>query len=526
MQVNALTSSDIISQVQQLVPIGSPEPREPALLQKLAHLTQNLIREYQAAGRLQGDPFDEVWRRSVYLYESQIRDVIRHRSVLVTGGEGFVGSCLINQLLELGVGRISSIDNARCLSHDLSLQPLHNQATHVTLYAADVRDLTALRQVFTLEKPAIVFHLAAIRIPGLAEKIIRETVTSNIFGTQNIIQLCEEFKVQYCIFSSTGKSSRYWTAEVYAATKKVNEWLLAEAAQRGNVQYGMVRFTHMLNNSSMCEQINQKIQADRPINIHAPERYVVGQNVEEAVALLLNALVVSRPKRLRFLLVRNLGWPIESLEVALYKILQSGKNLPIYFQGIPPGYEELFFLGQVDWNHQTEINPLVNALETYFFYEVSSSGDMIFSEVVPFEIANFTQQLTHLKSLCDSEAIAPIAIKQQLADVVREVALSQFNHVPISRRLEILKWGTNLRQYEQNNRYLTPYQPYIELLLQSLSKQLSWDILQACKITPQDFERLVTALSSLPALQPEVDSLKRLLLQDHTSGRSRSGKAA
>lgn len=524
MQANLLTSSEIIGHIQRLVPPGSPEPQEPALLQKLAHLTQALIHEYQNSGRLQDDPFGEVWTRSLHLYESEVRTFLMNQSVLVTGGEGFVGSCLINQLLKLGVSRVSSIDNARCCNHDL--QPIQGQDPNVTLYAADVRDLNAMRQVFEQEKPAIVFHLAAIRIPGLAEKIIHETVTSNILGTQNLIQVCEEFRVQHCIFSSTGKSSRYWTAEVYAATKKVNEWLFAEAAQRGNVQYGMVRFTHMLNNSSMCEQIDAKVQGDRPINLHAPERYVVGQNVEEAVHLLLNALIFSRPKRLRFLLVRNLGWPTESLEVALFKILQSGKNLPIYFQGVPPGYEEPFFLGQVDWNHQTEINTLINALETQYSFEISSSGDMIVSEMVPFGIATLNEQLSQLKSRCDDVNVAPTEIKQKLASAVRTIALTTFNYAPASRGLEILKWGLNLKRYEQGEFCLKPYQPYVELVVQSLYKRLNLDILQTCKVSLQDFDRLLSALATFPSLHREIAYMKEQLLRSSAGERCRTGKAA
>ncbi|MDG2615609.1 hypothetical protein P7L53_05065 [Thermoleptolyngbya sichuanensis XZ-Cy5] len=71
------------------------------------------------------------------------------------------------------------------------------------------------------------------------------------------------------------------------------------------------------------------------VNIHAPDKYVFGQNVHEAVSLLLNSLVVSKPGKLEFLVCRNLGWPVETLEVALYKILQSGKNIPIGLYPVP-----------------------------------------------------------------------------------------------------------------------------------------------------------------------------------------------
>jgi nucleoside-diphosphate-sugar epimerase len=501
--------NEIIARMQQLVPSGTPEPQDPLTLHELVSLTQALITEYQVLGRLQADPFDEAWTRSLHLYEQEVRNLLEGKSVLVTGGEGFVGSRLIRKLLELGVEKVSSIDNNRqktgldelCLKH----------AGKVKLYPVDVRDLDAVRQVFAEERPTIVFHLAAIRIPGVAEKKIRETVTTNIFGTQNIIQVCEEYSVQQCIFSSTGKSSRYWTGEVYAATKKICEWLFAHAAQHSSVQYGMVRFTHMLDNSSMGEQISHKIQVNRPVNIHAPDRYVVGQNVGEAIHLLLNALFHTRSSRLRFVLVRNLGWPVESLEFALYKIQQSGKNLPIYFEGIPPGYEEPFFLGQVDWDNQPEINTLVNVLETKNFFEVSTSGDLIISEVVPFESSILKTHLAQLSSICNTCAASPVEIKQYIGEFVKDVALSTFNQAPVSRILQILNWGIDLKQYERQEFCLSAYQPFIELVIRSLCPRFNCTTLEQYHFPPQKFERLLAVLESLPSLQTEIAFMRSLL---------------
>ncbi|EKQ70585.1 putative nucleoside-diphosphate sugar epimerase [Leptolyngbyaceae cyanobacterium JSC-12] len=510
MQATLNTSSDIISRIQQLVPPGSSEPQESALVEELKRLTQALIREYQASGRLQDEPFNEAWTRSLHLYESDVCTLLHGKTVMVTGGEGCVGSRLIDKLIELGVRRIISVDNAR-INTSFNAEPIPGNAPNVVLYSADVRNLAALRQIFETERPAIVFHLAAIRIPGLAEKIILETVSSNIFGSQNIIQLCEEYNVEQCVFSSTGKASRYWTAEVYAATKKVNEWLFAHAAQTGNVRYSMVRFTHMLNNSSMCEQIDSRVNADRPVNIHAPERYVVGQNVGEAVHLLLNSLLFAEPKRLRFILVRNLGWPTESLEVALYKILKSGKDLPIYFQGIPPGYEEPFFLGQVDWDHPTEINTLINALETENFSTISTSGDMIVSETIPFSACTLMEQLVHLKLMCTDPSIPEGEIKQQLSEVVRQVAATTFYHASPKRVLQILKWGINLKQYERGEFYLAPYRPFIELVVQSLASRLDLDTLKECRISTQEFKRLLSALNAFPSIRDEVCRMQNIV---------------
>lgn len=501
-------SHEIIAQMQALVPPGSPFPQDPKVLHQLQVLTQALIRTYQDAGRLHADPFEEVWERPLHLYATEVSQYLQGKTVLVTGGEGFVGHCLIQKLQHLGVRRVVSIDNLRCVTGE-TIEPIVDDKSNAIFYAADVRDWDTLHSIFGQESPHVVFHLAAIRIPGLAEKIVHETVTSNIFGTQNIIRLCEMFGVEQCIFSSTGKASRYWTGEVYAATKKMNEWLFAHAAQHGQVRYGMVRFTHMLNNSAMCEYIDRKVAAVEPIAIHAPERYVVGQNVGEAVHLLLNALVFSQPDRLRFLLVRNLGWPTESLEVALYKILQSGDDIPVYFQGIPPGYEESFFLGQVDWDRQMEINTLVNTLETRAFSEITNSGDMILSEVVPFDQSLLLERVAQLRQLCADPTIDPAVIKQSLADAVYAIALTAFKQAPVKRIVQVLKWGMNLKHYERGEFNLAAYLPFVELAVQSICDRLHMEDLAAGQVSMAEFGRMLVALDTLPSLQSEVRQLRQ-----------------
>jgi nucleoside-diphosphate-sugar epimerase len=503
MHIPFMTSSEIIERMQQLVPPGSDEPQNPDILAQLWALTEDLIRAYQASGRLQEDPFYEARTRPLYLYEAEVCSQLQGKVVLVTGGEGCVGSRLIQKLVELGVERIVSIDKARCADKACS-QPIAGDQPGVFYYAADIRDYDTVETIFAIEQPQIVFHVAAQRHPGLAEKEIRETFTSNVFGTQNIIRLCEEFEVEQCIFSSTGKASRYFTAEVYAASKKMAEWMFAAALQRGRVRFGMVRFTHMLENSSMCEQIDNRVNHGKSVNIHAPDRYVAGQNVGEAVHLLLNALVHSESDRLKFVLVRHLGWPTESLEVALYKIIQSGKKLPIYFQGVIPGYEESFFLGQVDWDDQIDINTLINALETSYNSTISSSGDMIVGELVPFSTSVLNQQLAALKTLSHDPQVSEPQIKQGLATAVRAIARSSFLLTSPQKLLRVLRWGVNPKHFERGELKLAAHQDIIELLVNSLVDRLTLDVLHSTNVSVEEFEELLAVLAHLPAIRSTV----------------------
>ncbi|MEG4089462.1 polysaccharide biosynthesis protein [Microcoleus sp. Pol12B4] len=500
------SKAEIIDCIQQLVPPGSPEPQHPEIIGALQTLTAQLIRAYQADGQLESEPFSDVRGRTIHLYASAISSQIKGKTILITGGEGCVGRFLIAKLLELGATKIISADNARCQNPEENL-PLFTREGAVTFYAVDIRNLDALKHIFEVEKPAIVFHLAAQRQPGLAEIKIRETVTTSLLGCKHVIQLCEEYGVEHCIFSSTGKTSRYFTTEVYAASKKFAEWQFAKAAQEGNVTYGMVRFTHMLENSLFCEQMSKKVEQGKTVNVHAPHRYVTAQNLFEAVHLLLNSLIVSVPGKLKFVAVSNLGWPTETLEVALYKILESGKNLPIYFQGLLPGYEEPFFLGQFDWKKPTDIHLLINVLEDPF-RSVNDAGDMVMVELAPFSLRVLDKQVSKLETLIIDPAFPEAQIKHALVAAEKEVIASSFAWSAPEDLLKILQWGINPKKLQGYGTEIADYNEIIELLLQGICGRLNQEVLHSAGVTADEFDDLVESLSTLDSIQAEVGYLR------------------
>ncbi len=500
------SKAEIIDRIQQLVPPGSPEPQDPEILAALQILTAQLIRAYQADGQLESEPFSDVRSRTIHLYAPAVSRKIKGKTILITGGEGCVGSFLIEKLLELGATKIISADKARCQNPEENL-PLFNREGAVTFYAADIRNYDALKHIFEVEKPEIVFHLAAQRQPGLAEIKIRETVTTSLLGCKHVIQLCEEYGAENCIFSSTGKTSRYFTTEVYAASKKFAEWQFTKAAQEGNVTYGMVRFTHMLENSLFCEQMSKKAQQGKTVNVHAPHRYVTAQNLIEAVHLLLNALVVSIPGKLKFVAVRNLGWPTETLEVALYKILESGKNLPIYFQGLLPGYEEPFFLGQFDWSQPTDIHLLINVLEDPFRI-IDEAGDMVSAEVAPFSLRVLEKQVSNLESLIGDSDFPEVQIKHALVAAEKEVIASSFAWSSPQDLLKILQWGINPKKFQGYGTEVASYREIIELLLQGMYGRLNQEVLNSAGVTADEFDYLVESLSTVDSIQAEVGYLR------------------
>ncbi len=136
-------------------------------------------------------------------------------SYLITGGAGFIGSHLIDMLLEEGYSIICLDNFDPYYNPQLKRENIkHNLGnTNFKLVEADVRDKKALRKIFKENNIEKIVHLAAkvgVR-PSIKEPLLYEDV--NVRGTLNLLELCREFKVENFIFGSS--------SSVYGNTKKI-----------------------------------------------------------------------------------------------------------------------------------------------------------------------------------------------------------------------------------------------------------------------------------------------------------------
>jgi hypothetical protein len=262
----------------------------------------------------------------------------------------------------------------------------------------------------------------------------------------------------------------------------------------------------------VAQQIDEKIRTDPVVNVHAPHRYLTAQNLSEARHLLLNALIFSEPDKLKFFTVTNLGWPTETLEMILYKILQSGKELPIYFQGLQPGYEEPFFLGQFDYSSPTEIHLLINTLEDPYRTH-DPSRDMIIAELAPFSTEVLDKHVGALKTLVNDLDLSEAELKPFLAEAVREITSSILAKASPQALLKILKWGINPKQVKAGEIAIESHRSILELLAKGLYGRVTQEVLPLSQVTADEFDDLVEILSTFPGIQQEVAYLRTVSKQ-------------
>jgi nucleoside-diphosphate-sugar epimerase len=227
---------------------------------------------------------------------------------------------------------------------------------------ADIRDRCRLNEVFGAVRPDLVFHLAAQREPGLAEHEVHRTVTTNVLGTKNVLEAAAEFEAAQVICASTGKALRPYSPDVYAASKRVAEWLMSRAAASSRTVYSAARFTHVVDNSIVHRRLLGWCQGG-PVRLHGTDIAFYAESAVESAELLLAAGLGGQPGELRVHVITDLGWPVSLLGVALGALQRTGSAAPVYFSGYDRGYESAPFPGLYDPRTAGEVSPLLSAFE-------------------------------------------------------------------------------------------------------------------------------------------------------------------
>lgn len=108
---------------------------------------------------------------------------LKNKTILVTGGAGFIGSHLTDELIKQN-HRVVVVDN-------LSSGKKENINAKAKFYKADVRS-KRIYEIFKKEKLKIVFHLAAQPLVDEAYKNPFSTIETNVMGTVNVLESCRK----------------------------------------------------------------------------------------------------------------------------------------------------------------------------------------------------------------------------------------------------------------------------------------------------------------------------------------------
>jgi dTDP-glucose 4,6-dehydratase len=182
------------------------------------------------------------------LVDDDLRGALRGRTILVTGGAGFVGSAVCRLLHAATDCRIVNLDKLSYASSPHALAPLEADPRY-QFERVDLCDPAALADVFDRRRPDAVIHLAAESHVDRSIDGPQAFIMSNVVGTFNLLEACRahlsalsdarraEFRLLHVstdeVYGSLGETgefdeqSRYDPRSPYSASKAASDHLAA-----------------------------------------------------------------------------------------------------------------------------------------------------------------------------------------------------------------------------------------------------------------------------------------------------------
>jgi len=288
---------------------------------------------------------DLLGREPIRLDLEPVMSYVSGKVVLVTGGGGSIGSELCRQIAAYKPKTLIIFDIYENNAYDIQLELKRKYPTlDIVTLIGSVRDNKRIDMLFEKYRPEIVYHAAAHKHVPLMEDSPNEAIKNNVFGTLNVVQMADKFKVKKFILISTDKAVN--PTNIMGASKRICEMIVQSFNRYSETEFAAVRFGNVLgSNGSVIPIFKRQIEEGGPITVTHPDIIRFFMTIPEAVSLVLQAGASAKGGEI---FVLDMGQPVKILDLAENIIKLSGlepyKDIDIKFTGLRPGeklYEEL-----------------------------------------------------------------------------------------------------------------------------------------------------------------------------------------
>ncbi|HDR7621604.1 TPA: polysaccharide biosynthesis protein [Bacillus mycoides] len=305
---------------------------------------------------------DLLGREPIQLDDAGIGEKIAGKTILVTGAGGSIGSEICRQVMKYKPAKIVLLGHGEnsIYTIEMEMRATYKDAVEITTEIADVQDRHKIFEIMKKHQPYIVYHAAAHKHVPLMERNPEEAVKNNIFGTKNVAEAADTFKVNTFVMVSTDKAVN--PTNVMGATKRFAEMLVQHMASVSTgTRFVAVRFGNVLGSrGSVIPLFKKQIQKGGPVTVTHPDMIRYFMTIPEASRLVIQAGTLARGGEL---FVLDMGDPVKIVDLAKNLITLSGysiEEIGIEFTGLRPGekmYEELLNEGEI---HPEQIFPKIH----------------------------------------------------------------------------------------------------------------------------------------------------------------------
>lgn len=340
----------------------------------------------QAIGRIESIKVEDLLERPVIdINTENVAAILHHRTVMITGAAGSIGSEIVRQVAAHQPLAIILLEMAESPLHDLTVD-LRRQFSSLQIIPiiADVRDRQLMHDIFEEYRPHVVFHAAAYKHVPLMEDFPTQAVLANVMGTKNVADCAMEFGTERFVMVSTDKAVN--PTNVMGASKRIAEiyvqsLFLHHSNMPNCTKFITTRFGNVLgSNGSVVPFFKKQIAEGGPVTVTHPDIIRYFMTIPEASCLVLEAATLGEGGEI---FCFDMGQPVRIADLAYNMIrlagLVPGKDIKVTFTGLRPGeklYEEL--LNQKETTIPTSHKKiLVAKVREYDFNEVALQIDKL-----------------------------------------------------------------------------------------------------------------------------------------------------
>lgn len=239
-----------------------------------------------------------------------------NKKILVTGGTGSIGSEIVRQVLQYQPKQIRVFSRDEYKQHQLQheLGGIKNDKI-LRFLLGDIRDKDRLNRAFN--DIDIVFHAAALKHVSFCESNPFEAMKTNVHGTQNVVEMAIDHRIEKMVSISTDKAVNPST--FMGITKLMSERMVIAAPNYSGhpeVKFAVVRFGNVINSRGSVIPIwMDQIKKGGPVSITDKNMERFFMTIPDAVNLVFSAAS------------QMLGSEIFVLKMNKYKIYDIAREL-------------------------------------------------------------------------------------------------------------------------------------------------------------------------------------------------------
>lgn len=220
-----------------------------------------------------------------FFASADYKDLFEHKTILITGGTGFIGRELLQEIIKYNPEKIIIFSRDE-VKHAKLLENFTNNKKVISI----IGDIRKYESILKASRDVdILIHAAALKRIDILEYNVFESIYTNLLGTLNIVNACLENHVKTALLISTDKACS--PVNTYGGCKFIAEKLFTNNSLLTSTRFLVVRYGNVMQSTGsvipyFCEKIKQKQSI--PLTSEKMTRFFITK--EQAIEHIFKAL--------------------------------------------------------------------------------------------------------------------------------------------------------------------------------------------------------------------------------------------